>query len=172
MGKEEDKKEGLLKKLKNIKDKNEELLNAFSATNKVSKDPKNESNYNYDSKHTFHEFYRDFKNFLKMSLDSKYVGMTDFHKLLNSFINTHKIITDETNNHKNKILSYVMPLYNNYSDAYRKNYDNKELTDEDKRKYHYKQFEITDNRDQRLKSTLKKTETKKLMKYKKHFGLK
>ena len=39
--KEEDKKEGLLKRLENIKDKNEELLNAFNMTNKVSKVPKN-----------------------------------------------------------------------------------------------------------------------------------
>ena len=33
--KEEDKKEGLLKRIKNIEGKNEELLNAFSATNKL-----------------------------------------------------------------------------------------------------------------------------------------
>ena len=32
----EDKKEGLLKKLENIKDKNEELLNVFNKTNKAS----------------------------------------------------------------------------------------------------------------------------------------
>ena len=38
---EEDKKEGLFKRLENIKDKSEEILNAFSATNKVSKAPKN-----------------------------------------------------------------------------------------------------------------------------------
>ena len=44
----------------------------------------------------------------------------------------------------------------------KKNYYNKELTDEDKRKYDYKQFEIIDNRDQGFKSTKnKETETKK-----------
>ena len=37
---EEDKKEGILKGLKNIKDKNEELINIFSATNKASKNKK------------------------------------------------------------------------------------------------------------------------------------
>ena len=57
----EDKKEGLLKRLENIKDKNEELLNAFNTTNKVSKTPKNESNYNYDSNYSFYEFYKDLK---------------------------------------------------------------------------------------------------------------
>ena len=59
--KEEEKKEGLLKRLINIEGKNKELLNAFSATNKVSKTAKNESDYNYDSKYAFYEFYRDFK---------------------------------------------------------------------------------------------------------------
>ena len=38
---EEDKKEGILEGLKNIKDKNEELINRFSTTNKV---PKNKIN--------------------------------------------------------------------------------------------------------------------------------
>ena len=34
---EEDKKEGILKRLENIKDKNDELLNTFNTTNKASK---------------------------------------------------------------------------------------------------------------------------------------
>ena len=39
--KEEDKKEGLLKRVKNIGDKNEELLKAFSAVNTVNNAVKN-----------------------------------------------------------------------------------------------------------------------------------
>ena len=58
--KEGDKKERLLKRLENIKDDNERLLNAFSATNKTSKAFKNKSNYNYD-----YRFYRDFYGFNK-----------------------------------------------------------------------------------------------------------
>ena len=150
-----------MKRLENINNKNEELLNAFSAINKVSKAPKNESNYNYDSKYTFHEFNRDFKKNFKMSLDSKYVAINDFYKLLNP-INTHKAITNETKDRKDKILSYVKPPYIEYLDAYKKNHDNKELTDEDKRKYDYKQFEIIYNKDQRPKFIKKEeTETKK-----------
>ena len=38
----DDQKEGLFKRLENIKYKNEELLNTFTATNKVSKSAKNE----------------------------------------------------------------------------------------------------------------------------------
>ena len=110
--KEEDKKEGLLKRkrLKHIEGKNEELLNAFCATNKANKVPINESDYNYDSKYAFYKFYRDFKKFLKMSLDSRYVEMIDFYKLLNSFINAHVAITVETKDRKDRILSYVKPL--------------------------------------------------------------
>ena len=58
----DDQKEGLFKRLENIQDKNEELLNSFSAANKVSKAAKNESDFNYDFKYTFHTFYRGFKN--------------------------------------------------------------------------------------------------------------
>ena len=38
---EEDQKEGLFKRLENIKDKNEELINRFSTTNKASKNKTN-----------------------------------------------------------------------------------------------------------------------------------
>ena len=118
--KEQVKKEGLFKRLENIKDKNEELLNAFSGANKVSKAPKNESNYNYDSEYTFYEFYRDFEKFKIMSLDSKNDEMSDCYKLLNSFINTHKATNTETSDHKNRILSYVKPIYDKYLNAYKK----------------------------------------------------
>ena len=121
----------------------------------------------------FTNFTETLKSFIKKALDSKRVEMTDFYKLLDRFINTHKAITKETKDRKGKILSYVESLYNNYFDAYKKNYDNKDLTDEEKRKYDYKQFEIIANRDQGPKSTEKEeTKTKNLMKCKNHYGLK
>ena len=104
------KKEGLFKILESIKDKNKKLLNAFSGANKDSKAAKNDSNYSYDSKYAFYEFHRDFKKFFKMSLDSKYVEMTDFYKLLNLLINANVAITVETKDCKDRILSYVKPL--------------------------------------------------------------
>ena len=155
----DDQKEGLFKRLENIKDKNEELLNAFSATNKVSKAPKNESDYNYDSKYAFYKFYRDFKKFFKMSLDSRYVEMIDFYKLLNSFINAHIAITVETKDRKDRILSYVKPLYDKYLDAYKKNYDSEKVKDEEKRGRDYKRFEIIDKKKQKLEWTKEKTKT-------------
>ena len=52
----DDQKEGLFKRLENIQDKNEELLNAFSAANKVSKAAKNDSDFNYSNKFVFYDF--------------------------------------------------------------------------------------------------------------------
>ena len=49
-------KEWLFKRLENIKNKNEELPNAFSAANKVSKAAKNENDFNYDSGYTCYRF--------------------------------------------------------------------------------------------------------------------
>ena len=94
--------------------------------------------------------------------------MEDFYTLLNAFISTHKTITDETKDRKNRILSYVKLLYNNYLDAYKKNFDNKKLTDEDKTKYGYKKFELID-KNKKNQSGLKK---KLREKCKNHYGLK
>ena len=104
-----------MKSLENIKDKNEELLNVFS-----SKAPKNESNYNYDSEYGFYRFYSDFEKILKMSLASKYDDMHDFYPLLKRFINTHKAISIEKKDHKDRIIKNVKLFYNNYFDAYKK----------------------------------------------------
>ena len=53
-------------RFKNIENKSEEQLKAFSAANKVSKATKNESDFNYDSKYAFYRFYRDFEKFMRM----------------------------------------------------------------------------------------------------------
>ena len=57
----DEQKEWIFKRLENIKDKNEELLNAFSAANKVSKAAKDESDFSYDSKYACYKFYRGFE---------------------------------------------------------------------------------------------------------------
>ena len=117
----DDQKEELFKRLENIKDKNEELLNAFSAANKISKAAKNESNFNYDSGYAFYKFYRDFENIKRMvSIDPKHNKLIEFYKLLSDFKN-HKPINNETKNRKNRILNKVNQLYNKYFDTYKKN---------------------------------------------------
>ena len=84
-----------------------------------------------------------------MSPDSKYDEMIDFYELLNSFINTHKATTTETKDRKNEILSYAKPLYNEYLDTYKNNYDSEKVKDEEKRGCDYKRFEIIDKKKQK-----------------------
>ena len=67
---EKDKKEGVLKGLVNIKDKNEELINTINTTNRATKNKINIQNKNliYNSKHSFVK-YRDIDEFKELSLD-------------------------------------------------------------------------------------------------------
>ena len=116
----DDKKEGLLKRLKNIEDTNEEQLQLFSSTNKISRIAKNESDYNYDNKFAFYKFYRDFENYTKRSLGSKYSDISMFYNLLNEF-EKHNIITPETKVRKTRVMNNVVDLYNNYFNFYEKN---------------------------------------------------
>ena len=76
-----DQKEGLFKRLENIKDKNKDLLNAFSAANKVSKDAKNESGFSYDSRYAFYRFYRDIEKFKTMVSRGSKHGELPTHEL-------------------------------------------------------------------------------------------
>ena len=96
----DDQNEGIFKRLENIKDKNEELLKAFSAANKVSKSVKNESDFSYDFNYAFYQFYRDFKKIKRRSLGSKYDEINGFYTVLNKFIKTHEATNTETKNHK------------------------------------------------------------------------
>ena len=106
----DDQKEGFFKRLENIKDKNKELLKAFSSANKVSKAAKNKSNFNYDSRHGFYNFYRVFEKFKRKSLGSKYDEKNEFYTLLYVFINTHEAATTKPKNRKNEIMSNVNQL--------------------------------------------------------------
>ena len=93
---EKDKKEGLLKSVKNIGNKNEELQKVFSTANKVRKDAKNESNFNNDSKYAFYRFYKDSENFKRMvSIDSNDSELKEFYELLSNFKN-YKSVTIKT----------------------------------------------------------------------------
>ena len=85
---EEDKKEGILKGLKNIKDKNEELINIFSATNKAPKNKKNTKSeiLTYNTKYNFVKL-KNIDDIKKLPLDSVFNLMKDHHKKFNSLIN-------------------------------------------------------------------------------------
>ena len=117
---EDDKKEGLFKRLKNIEDKNKEQLKLLSNANKTSSYIKNESDYNYDNNFAFYKFYRDFQNYKYRSLESKCnnIGVL----ILNEFKN-HKTNTDEIQQHKNRVINNAVRLYNSYFDSYKKTFN-------------------------------------------------
>ena len=110
----------MFKRLKNIKDKNEEQLKLFSDANKTNSQTKNESDYNSDNnKFAFYKFYRDFQKFKDRSLESKYNDINNFYRALNEFKN-HKTNTDETQQRKNRVINNAAALYNNHFDSYKK----------------------------------------------------
>ena len=112
-------KEKFFKRLENIKDKNEELLNAFIAFNKVSKAVKNQNDFHYDSRYAFYRFDRDFEKFKRMSPGSEYGELKEFYKLLSDF-KSHKPINAERKDRKNRIFNNVKRLYDKYFDTYKK----------------------------------------------------
>ena len=129
----DDQKEGIFKRLENIKDKNEKLLNAFSAANKVSKAAKNESDYDYDSRYAFSKLYRDFKNFKRtVSIDSKHSKLIEFYKLLSDFRN-RKPIKNETKMSINFTINTVILT---------KKYDKENLNERDENFFDPDQFEL------------------------------
>ena len=116
----DDQEEGFLKILKHIEDKNEEQLKLFSNATKTSSHTKNESDYNYDNnKFALYKIYRDFQNFKDSSLEPKYDDISKFYSALNEFKN-HKTNTDETQQHKDRVINNAVALYNNYFDSYKK----------------------------------------------------
>ena len=81
-----------MKRLENIKDKNEELLNVFNTTNKASKNKINNQSKNliYGSKHSFVK-YKDIDDIKELSLDSMYKKLNKFNDEITSLnINPRK----------------------------------------------------------------------------------
>ena len=143
---EKDKKEGVLKGLVNIKDKNEELINTINTTNRATKNKINIQNKNliYNSKHSFVK-YRDIDEFKKLSLDI-------FHKKLNKFndeitslenISSRK---EEKKGLKNQVLFNAKKLYNVLYYIYKDKYNKKinSLNSNDKKWRDYKNLRLSD----------------------------
>ena len=123
---EDDEKEGLFKRLENIKDKNEELINTINTTNKATKNKINIQSKNliYNSKYSFLK-YKDIDEFKELSLDS-------FNKKLNKFnneiVNLRNISSrkEEKKELKYQVLSNAKKLYNVLYYIYKEKY-NKEI---------------------------------------------
>ena len=158
---EDDKKEEILKRLQNIKDKNNELLNTFNTTNKINKTPKINNQSKILIRSTQYSFanLRNIDDIKELSLDSMYKKLNDFHKKFTRF----KIVALRTKDKKilkNKVLSNARNVYNDLYYIYRDKY-NKEinsLNTENKKKLHYKKLRLTD--DCQYPSEEEKEETK------------
>ena len=108
-----------------------------------------ESDFNYDSKHSFYRFYKEYNEFEEMSLDSKYNKMKKFTNLLNIFQN-HKPKNPKTQLKKEPIMKNVDELYEKYYNAYKNDYDADELSEAKKKKFDYKQFELFHKTDKKV----------------------
>ena len=108
-----------------------------------------ESDFNYDSKHSFYRFYKEYNEFEEMSLDSKYNKMKKFTNLLNIFQN-HKPKNPKTQLKKERIMKNVDELYEKYYNAYKNDYDADELSEPKKKKIDRKQLELFDKTDKKL----------------------
>ena len=76
---EDDKKEGILKRLENIKDKNDKLLNTFNTTNKFFKNKNKQcKKLVYNAEHSFAKL-RNIGDIKKLSLDSMFNLMRKYH---------------------------------------------------------------------------------------------
>ena len=96
-----------------------------------------------------------------MSLDSKYNRKKEFNKLLIKF-KALKPKNPKTQLKKERIMKNVDKLYEKYYNAYKNYYDNDdELNEAKKKKFDYRQFELFDKTDKKLKLD---EETKKLFK--------
>ena len=164
---EEDKKEGVLKGLKNIKDKNEELINTLSATNKA---PKNKINIQskkliYDVNHSFAKL-KNIDDIKKLSLDSMFSIMKERHKKFNS-LNKLKTRTKDNKKRKEEVLNNVGEIYNELHDIYKSKYSKKidKLSAKDKKKLNYKQLRLSDNYQFSSEEEQKEQEEQKPIKY-------
>ena len=113
---EDDKKEGLFKRLENIKDKSKELINTLSTTNKA---PKNKTDNQskkiiYDVNHGFPKL-RNIDDVKKLSLDSMFNLMKEYHKKFNS-LNKRKPQKENSKKRKQEVLTNVGDIYNELYD--------------------------------------------------------
>ena len=140
------KKEGISKRLENIKDKNDELLNTF-ATNKSSKNKKNTKGevLTYNTKHSFVKL-KNIDDMKKLPLDSMFNLMKEHHKKFNSLNNLKpRKIANKTK--RLEVLIYVDYIYNELYKIYKNKYNREidRLNVENKKMLDCKQLKLDDH---------------------------
>ena len=120
---EDDKKEALFKRLENIKDKNKELINRFSTTNKASKNRTNNQSKKliYDGNHSFTEL-KNNDNIKKLSLSSIFIKMKEYKQKFNK-LDDLKTRTESNKKRKREVLTNVGDIYNELYHIYKSNND-------------------------------------------------
>ena len=144
---EDDKKEGILKRLGNIKDKNDELLNTFNKNNKSSKNKINNQSKKliYNTEHSFAKLWNT-DNIKKLSLDSMFNLMREYH---NKFTSLNNLVPQTENNKKLKqeVSINAGNIYNELYYKYKNKY-NKKINCLDTKnwiKLDYKKLRLTDD---------------------------
>ena len=135
----------MFKRLENIKDKNEELLNTINTT----KATKNKTNIQskkliYDVNHSFAKL-KNIDDIKKLSLDSMFSIMKEYHKKFNS-LNKLKTRTKDNEKRKQEVLNNVGDIYNEFvtfTNVNTKKIDR--LSAKNKIKLNYKQLKLSDN---------------------------
>ena len=105
-----------------------------------------ESDFNYDSKHSFYRFYKEYNGFEEMSLDSKCSKMKKLTNVLTNFKNL-KPKNPKAQLKKERIMKNVDELYEKYYNAYKNDYDADELNETKKKKIDCKWFKLFDKTD-------------------------
>ena len=115
----------VLKGLKNIKDKNEELIKTNNTTNKSTKIKTNIQSKKliHDVNHSFAKL-RNIDDIKKLSLDSMFNLMKDYHKKFNS-LNNLKTRRKDNEKRKKEVLNNVGDIYNELYDIYKRKYNKK-----------------------------------------------
>ena len=121
---EEDKKEGILKRLENIKDKNDKLLNTFNTTNKFFQNKTNNQSKKlvYNAEHSFAKL-RNIGDIKKLSLDSMFNLMRKYHK---KFTSLNNLVPRKEGNKKLK-QEVLFNAGNIYNELYDQNKYNKKI---------------------------------------------
>ena len=144
---EEDTKEGLFKRLENIKGKNEELINRFSATNKAFKSKANNQSkiLVYNTEHSFSKL-KNISDIKKLSLDSMFNLMRKHHKKIISLKNV-TLLTENNKKLKQEVLINAGGLYNSLYYIYKNKYNKKvnSLDTENRTKLDYKKSRLADD---------------------------
>ena len=92
-----------------------------------------ESDFNYESEHSFYRFHKQYNEFEEMSVDSKYNKMKRFTNLLTIFKNLNSK-NPKTQLKKEEIMKNVDELYEKYYNDYKNDFDNDDWLDEAKTK--------------------------------------